>query len=394
MKIMLIDDEPFILNLLTRQIMDLGFNNIISFSRADEALKLIHTGVNSIGMIFCDLQMPEIDGIEVVRKLVQAKYKGGLVLVSGEDERVLHTAEKLARAHELRVLGSLKKPVLPEQIKRMLELNAGYTDCSNNKIRRVYAADEIYQAITNKELVNYYQPQMHLATGKITGVESLVRWQHPVDGLIFPDQFIGVAEEFGLIDGLSQQVLSMALADARIWQDEGYKLKLSINVSMDNLAVLDFPELIIKETVKAGFPQENLILEVTESKLMKDPLAVLDILTRLRLKHFGLSIDDFGTGHSSLAQLRDLPFDELKIDRGFVHGLSKDASLNAIFKASIAMAKKLGMKTVAEGVEDMDDLEVLQRSGCDLVQGYLIAKPMPSESLLAWLKNQHKFFGA
>jgi EAL domain-containing protein (putative c-di-GMP-specific phosphodiesterase class I) len=177
------------------------------------------------------------------------------------------------------------------------------------------------------------------------------------------------------------------LRQARIWQDAGLHLCVAVNVSMDNLISLEFPDFVAQAVRQAGVPPTSLLLEVTESRLMKDPLAALDILTRLRLKHISLSIDDFGTGHSSLAQLRDIPFDELKVDRGFVHGAGRDPSLRALFEASLGMARQLGMKTVAEGVEDREDWDFLRLAGCDTAQGYFIARPMPGEELPCWIDD-------
>ena len=168
------------------------------------------------------------------------------------------------------------------------------------------------------------------------------------------------------------------------WWDAGLRIQVSVNISMDNLADLDFPDLIEKQLSDAGIPPSNLLLEVTESRLMKDPKAQLDIFARIRLKNVGLSIDDFGTGYSTLAQLRDIPFDELKIDRGFVHGVHADSNIRAIFDANVKMAQQLGMTTVAEGVEDKNDWDFLCTSGCDIAQGYFIAKPMPASDLLTW----------
>jgi len=212
-----------------------------------------------------------------------------------------------------------------------------------------------------------------------------VRWHHPRDGLIYPDRFIGMAEEHGLIDQLTRAVIKNAASQARLWMEEGLSLTVAVNVSMDNLAALDFPDYIEREMRTAKLPPTGLMLELTESRLMKDRVAPLDILTRLRLKHIGLSIDDFGTGHSSLAQLRDIPFDELKVDRGFVHGAWRNPLLRAIFEASLSMARQLRMKTVAEGVEDQADWEFLRDSGCDLAQGYFIARPMAADALIEWI---------
>ena len=201
---------------------------------------------------------------------------------------------------------------------------------------------------------------------------------------MFPDRFVSTAEQHGLIDELTTAVLRAALRQARRWLDRGIALHTAINVSMDNLGALDFPDFVAREAHAAGVPLMHLVLEVTESRLMADPLGPLDILTRLRLKHIGLAIDDFGTGHSSLAQLRDIPFDELKIDRGFIRGAHLDPSLRAIVEASVGMARQMGIRTVAEGVEDGNDWRYVCDAGCDLAQGYFVGKPMPAEQMSGW----------
>jgi EAL domain-containing protein (putative c-di-GMP-specific phosphodiesterase class I)/CheY-like chemotaxis protein len=386
-KILLIDDEPFALKLLARQLGNLGFLNVETCERARDALALVTGGDVNPDLIFCDLQMPEMDGVEFVRHLVGAGFKGNLVLISGEDERILQTVQKLAVAHRLNVIGALRKPVSTERLQQVLASQLDNAAVSRRAARKTYGADELRRAIANGELLNHYQPQAHVASGAIVGVEALVRWKHPEDGLVFPDQFIATAEEHGLIDDLTRAVLIDSLRQARLWQELGLTLHVSVNISMDNLAALEFPDFVAAAVAEAGIPMNKLILEVTESRLMKDPLASLDILTRLRLRQIGLSIDDFGTGHSSLKQLRDIPFDELKLDRGFVHDACNSASLRAIVDASIGVARQLGMKTVAEGVENEADWEYLRLTPCDLVQGYFIARPMPAEALGPWMEG-------
>ena len=387
MNILLIDDEPFALKLLARQLANLGFEEVISCEHARDALAALESGVKAIDLVFCDLQMPQMDGVEFVRHLADIGYADGLVLVSGEDGRILQAAEKLAKAHNLNVLGALHKPVSPEQLQHILDRKPRRVARAPRAARKIYEPDELRRAIAGGELVNHYQPKVALATGTVAGVETLVRWRHPQDGLVFPDQFIAMAEEHDLIDQLTRAVLTRALRQCRLWQDAGLSLHVAVNVSMENLAALEFPDFVVREAGKAGVPLTSLVLEVTESRLMKDSVAPLDILARLRLKRIGLSIDDFGTGHSSLAQLRDIPFDELKVDRGFVHGACRDASLRAIFEASLGMARRLGMKTVAEGVEDQADWDFLCAAGCDLAQGYFIAKPMPGADVAGWMAD-------
>ena len=232
------------------------------------------------------------------------------------------------------------------------------------------------------------QPKVSLTTGHMVGVETLVRWRHPVDGLVFPDRFVGVAETHGLIQRLTRTVIATALTDARAWQlKTGMALHLAINVSMDDVSELDFVDYVASEAAAAGIPSKDVTLEVTESRLTQDMRILLEVLTRLRLKRFRFSIDDFGTGHSSLAQLRDIPFDELKIDRGFVHGAGTDPTIRAIFDSSVTLAKQLGMQIVAEGVEDRADWEHVRKAKCDLAQGYFLAKPMPIEALHEWIED-------
>jgi EAL domain-containing protein (putative c-di-GMP-specific phosphodiesterase class I) len=197
-----------------------------------------------------------------------------------------------------------------------------------------------------------------------------------------------VAEEHGLIQDLTRVVIANALRHTKSWQLEmGLALEVAINVSMDDLGSLEFADYIAAEAAAVGMAPKDVTLEVTESRLMHDQRVPLEVLTRLRLKRFRISIDDFGTGHSSLAQLRDMPFDELKIDRGFVHGASSDKTLRAIFDTSVLLAKQLGMQIVTEGIEDRADWDYARRSGCDIAQGYFIAKPMPAKDIHDWIEE-------
>jgi EAL domain-containing protein (putative c-di-GMP-specific phosphodiesterase class I) len=285
------------------------------------------------------------------------------------------------------VLGHLHKPASPEGLAALIGKWVAPSKNVQRTVKKIYGADELRAAITNGELVNYYQPKVLTATGRVVGVETLVRWRHPQDGIVFPDQFIGVAEAHGLIDDLTRVVLTGAFAQSRIWQQSGLMLQVSVNLSMDNLASLDFVDTVAGLVEESGVPPQMMVLEVTETRLMEDLRTPLEILSRLRLKRFQLSIDDFGTGHSSLAQLRDLPFDELKIDQSFVHGACNNEKLWAMFDSCLSLAKQLKMEVVAEGVEDQADWDFVRNRGCDIAQGYFIAKPMPGAELPEWINT-------
>lgn len=383
--VMVLDDEPFMLKLLVKLLENAGFSHISTCNNGLAALEVVDQALNPPLLILCDLNMPGMDGVEFIRRLVEHKYKGSLILVSGEDERTLQAARKLVQAHHIGVLGSLHKPVSPQSLSALL---ATWEVASNEPAPvadTLYSPQRLQQAIEHGELVNYYQPIVCVQTGEVDGVESLVRWLHPQDGLVFPDQFIHIAESHGSIDALTYSVLERALADVAAWERQGFRLKVAINVSMVNLNSLDFPEFVTATAQAKGVPPQSIMLEVTESRLMQDLRAPLEILMRLRLRRFGLSIDDFGTGHSSLAQLRDLPFEELKIDQSFVHGARSNETNNAIFFASLRLANELGMKVVAEGVEDQIDWSLLREAKCELAQGYFIARPMPANEVPLWI---------
>lgn len=391
-KIMVLDDDTFMLKLLSKMLQKQGFTSVSVHDNGRDALNQVDDAVSRPDLILLDLNMPEMDGIEFVRYLVEREFDGSLILVSGEDERMLKTTEKLVRAHKIPILGYLHKPVKPDTLAALLnKWSQPAKPEASQQVKKKYGVDAVRAAIADKQLVNYYQPKVAVKNGEVIGVETLVRWLHPEDGLVTPDQFIATAEANGLINDLTRLVLTGALEQASIWQQSGLTLRVAINVSMDNLASLDFQDLVVELAAKYKVLPKYVVLEVTESQLMKDSRVPLEILTRLRLKRFHLSIDDFGTGHSSLAQLRDIPFDELKIDQGFVHRAWTDETLRAMYDASLALARQLDIEVVvAEGVEDQDDWNFLRRTGCDLAQGNFISKPMHAEDFSAWLQDWRK----
>lgn len=390
-KILILDDDTFMLKLLTRMLAKLGYSAVTTCDNGSDALRKIDQIDTRPELILLDLNMPDMDGIEFVRYLVDRDYRGKLILVSGEDERMLRTAEKLVQAHKIPMLGYLHKPVDPDKLSEILQKWTESITASPLPISKAYSAADIQSAITNQELVNYYQPKVSVVSGEVIGVETLVRWHHPQDGVITPNRFIQVAEANNLIDDLTRSVLTQAIIQAGKWHQEGQTLRVSINVTMDNLASLDFQDMVVNLVNENNLPPQKIVIEITESQVMgPDARVPLEILTRLRLKRFHLSIDDFGTGHSSLAQLRDIPFNELKIDQGFVHRAWQDDTLRAIYDASLAMGKQLGMDIVAEGVEDRSDWDLLRQTGCDMAQGNFISEPLLPADLPNWQQTWHQ----
>jgi len=369
---------------LVHMLAGLGFDDVVTRDDGNAALDLLRAaGDSAPELIFLDINMPRMDGIEFLRRLVEQAYAGSVVLVSAEGPRLLQMTEKLAQAHRVTVLGHLRKPVSLTALAAMMHKWQPASEAMDKLA--LYAPEALHAALREGALENFYQPKVAVAGASFVGVETLVRWRHPVDGLVSPEGFVPVAEEHGLIAELTRTVLSAALAQSAAWRREGLALGVAVNISADNLSDASFADQVIDAAAAQGAIAHDITLEVTESQLMLDQRVALEVLARLRLKGFRLAIDDFGTGHSSLLQLRDIAFDELKIDRGFVHGAWKDPTTRAICEASLGLGRELGIEVVAEGVEDQDDWDFIRRSGCDLAQGHFIGPPMPAAQLPAWI---------
>jgi EAL domain-containing protein (putative c-di-GMP-specific phosphodiesterase class I)/AmiR/NasT family two-component response regulator len=381
--IVIVDDDVQASLLLQVMLQVLGCNSIV-FNRAHDFL--LHT-LNEDDVVLLDLVMPELDGIEVLRRLAKLNCRSKLILLSGYDKSILHSAEKLGRAHELRVIASLSKPFQMRDLQRVLSFGEQSIDseqAGKAEVFPLFTADQLRFALFNQQIELHYQPQIDLSDGSLIGVEALARWNHPDFGLLMPAQFIGLAEQSELMIAFTTEVVKQAIDQSRSWSAESFNPRMSVNISADNIISLALPEQLNQVLISKEMAGMNLMLEVTESTLMGELLTSLDTLTRLRMKGFGLSIDDFGTGYSSLSQLHRVPFCELKIDQSFVQTMEYDADSKAIVKTCIRLGHELGMEVVAEGVENEIVLSILSDLNCDVAQGYLFAQAMPADELLKW----------
>jgi len=384
LKVLLVDDDDFVLDLLTATLNGIEVTNVTTASEGQRALHLVDEQAVGFDVILCDLNMPKLDGVELLRHLANRNFTGGIILFSGEGQRILNTARDLANAHRLSVLGALEKPVTGDALAELLGRLETKSTRQQPQSGSDVAVEELRRAIEGGQLVLHYQPKVMTTSRKVVGAEALVRWAHPEKGIIPPVAFIRLAEENGLIDALTETVYGMAMKQGGIWQASAQALKLSVNLSMDNLEWLDLPDYLALTAGSYGMDLENVIVEITECRLMRNMTLSLEILARLRLMGIELSIDDFGTGNSSMEQLQTLPLTELKIDRAFVTGAATDRAARAILESSVDLARKLGLSIVAEGVETEQDWELVAEMGCDQVQGYFVARPMPAAEFETW----------
>jgi len=265
----------------------------------------------------------------------------------------------------------------------------GFVACAPDQhkapIGQVMLASDIREAIDKNELVLHYQPKVSMKDGRVIGAEALVRWNHPHQGMIYPDNFIPLVERTGLINSLTLSILDTALAQARVWRDAGNPLSISVNLSARALHDTRLPQHISERLHFHSLPPESLILEITETAIMIDADKAMEVVTGLAEMGVGIAIDDFGTGYSSLSYLRRLPAREIKIDRSFVLNMHNDGDDKTIVRSVIDLAKNLGMEVVAEGVENREIYDLLKDMECYCAQGYYIGRPVGAEKFMSWL---------
>nr|WP_314900753.1 PAS domain S-box protein [uncultured Deefgea sp.] len=387
LSIVLVDDDQFMLEVMQQQLANIGVTELASFTQARDALTYLAQQATQPNWILCDLQMPDMDGVAFLRELGQLKYSGAIAILSGMDEQVLKATERLAQSFGLKLGETLSKPVKSDVLTKLLTkpISNGIPPANEyTTVELELNETELRWGLANDAIELYYQPKVSTQERRVIGAESLARWHHPTRGMLGPIAFVPAIEELGLIDEFTFCVLRQAVRQLKIWQEQGHTLKLSVNVSMDNLTRLELPEQFEKILQEHDISPSAITLEVTETQLSHDYVLSLDILTRLRIKGFGLSIDDFGTGFSTMEHLMQTPFTELKIDRAFVRGASTNSSAQRILEHSANLGRQFSLNLVAEGVETEADWNLIVQIGCHEVQGYFVARPMPAEQLMPW----------
>lgn len=382
-RIVIIDDEPDVVKLLHQICAAAGYT-VESTTSAEDFHRLLKTRPD---FVLLDLLMPDIDGVELLRFIADEQIDCGLILISGADVRVLQSVARLAASKGLHVQGTLAKPFDPEELIRLLAQDiAEHVEYEAGVIEAVQP-HELHAALLDDRLVAYFQPQVELASGQAVSCEALVRWQHAEQGLIFPDRFIPVAEQSGMMNELTENVAVQAFRHCAALAEAGFNIRCSINVSALSLTDIRFPDKLLAMLNAAKIPPSAVVVEITENRLYDNSVNAMDVLTRLRMKGIELSIDDFGTGYSSLRQLQLMPFNELKIDKGFIRNCGTDKEAESIVRSSIELGQRLGIRTVAEGVESAEQAERLREWGCNIGQGYFYAKALPSDMFLVWLRE-------
>ena len=386
LRIMVVEDHQFQRMVAVKVVNGLGVSSVLEAEDGQEALDKIAASPEAIDITICDLDMPGMDGIEFIRHVAEKKLTSAIIVASAMEPELIRTVEDMAAEHGMNVLGTLEKPVTPEKVDSLFQL---FIKGETNNPEQfgselILSKDILEQAITDGQFVPWFQPKVLLSNGQWVSCEALARWQHPEHGLIFPGQFIDKIEEFGLMEQMTDSLIRQAVIQIKKWATDGRMINTSVNISPSMLGNTRLPEHLMQMLSEVGIGPNLLTLEITESAVMENVAHCLSTLARLKMKGFTLSIDDFGTGYSSMQQLNRIPFSELKIDQSFVKDAVEDPTRHAIVEANIELARKLKLKTVAEGLESEPDWQLLKDLQCDVAQGYFVGKPMPADKLSVW----------
>ncbi len=363
----------------------LGYNNVDSFTQPQLALDAVKQNPKKYDVVLTDLNMPEIDGMGVIRELGDLGFRGGVCIVSDLETRVVELAANIAQQQEIYLLGSIAKPISRDGLSRVLK-RMGYVGRKKRLHLEKMTRDELIGHVSRDSIVPYYQPKLNPVSNRVESLEVVARIEVAKDNeMILPDNFIGTAIQHDLVDTITMQLAQKIATDMpALLKAFGNDVCISINLSPTQLSDLDIPKRLHQLFDAQNIDKHQIILEITEEHALKSA-EQLESLNRLRIQGYGVSMDDFGTGFTNIQQLRRLPFTEVKIDRSLVRQIHNDPFSQAIVRSLATFSPTENFKLVAEGVEELEELEYLVSHYPNmLIQGFLICRPKPIEQLTQW----------
>ncbi|MDF1792422.1 MAG: EAL domain-containing response regulator [Thalassobaculaceae bacterium] len=387
LRVMVVDDEPTQRLAVTLMCRTMGLPEAATFESGHAALEALAGSSRGTDLVLCDLDMPEMDGMEFIRRAADLDQPPALMILSGHESGLLNSVERMGKAYGLRMMGSVRKPLTRDTLEATLAVltKAGPAV----PVMMAPADTEMVDALIDSgRFIPFFQPQLTLAGLAVHGAEALARLVQPDGTVDMPAVFLRRISERGMMTDFTVQILDRTLEAMSAWPKAMPPLNVSINLTpmlFDDLAIMGD---LMARIDRAGVPRDRLVFEVVETAVSRDQMRFTESAARLRLRGFGLAIDDYGQGHATLDQLRRLPFSELKIDRAFVIGLDGDADNRAIVANTIAMAKAMDLRVVAEGVETEAEADTLRALGCDLAQGFLYSRAVPSADFVSFVLDR------
>ncbi|MBF8792098.1 EAL domain-containing protein [Pseudomonas monteilii] len=378
-KILIVDDNPFQLAYIRELFGQAGIDNLHVVNNGKEALQILKR--ESFGLIVSDLMMPELDGVQLIQRLAELEDAPPVALMTAMPGRMLNSVAGVATALGIEIIDQMIKPLTPALIRQLLNRLGEPRQRYRRriaKLARVYTRDEIKSALSSGDIQAWFQPKLHLASGRVFSAEALVRWHHPIDGLLTPGVFLDALAKADLELELLFHMLGQVVQAQAAWQSRGVRVKVSLNLSSHLLDVPDLPERLFQRVRGMGGVPELLVLELTEGTTTILPSSFHAAACRLRMMGFGLSQDDFGKGYSSFSNLLGIPFTELKIDRSLVCQSVNDEVCASALTSMVGLATQLGVEVVAEGVENQPQLVLMRKLKCHFVQGFHVSPALPA----------------
>jgi EAL domain-containing protein (putative c-di-GMP-specific phosphodiesterase class I)/ActR/RegA family two-component response regulator len=368
--LIVVDDDTEIAALIGQLGERAGFRPVIA-TDADAFFRAVEH--DRSGAIVLDLQMPKLDGMEALRYLADQRSKASILIITGADSRTAASAEHYGTSRNLRMLGAVQKPFMPEDL-------LGTLRETRSRVQPLTVSD-LREAIIANQLTIHYQPTIALTGGdadSIDSIEALIRWNHPERNILTAGSFLNLSDAGGLTEAITDFVLERGIEQLRAWHDGGLALTLRVNVNARLISDREFPDRLGALLREHDMEPRFLTLEINETAALASNPDTLDILTRLRLKAFNLSLDDFGAGCAHLRHLHSIPFSELKIDQSIIALFRPQSPAQRLIEGVIDLGHKLGMTVCAEGVESEETLSFLRGSGCDTAQGHCISRAVPA----------------
>ncbi|WP_394212948.1 EAL domain-containing protein [Enterovibrio calviensis] len=394
-RILIVDDSTAILELIDGMLNDLGYKDVTRFSSSVDAIYEVRRFPAKYDIVLTDLNMPDIDGMGVIRELGNMSFKGGVCIISDLDIRIIELAAEVARQQHICLLGNVSKPINIDALQLILDRMDKIEERRFINFKKM-SKKELLDCIMRHQVIPYYQPKLNPQNNRVESLEVLARIRLPGEtDAVLPGRFIPTAIKYDLMDLMTMQLAETTAKDmTKLAEIFGEKVKISINLSPQQLADLDIPNRLESLFEARGIDKTRVVLEITEEYALKTS-EQMESLNRLRIRGYGLSMDDFGTGFTNIQQLRSLPFTEVKIDRTLINQIHQDPFSQVIVQSLAEITSSFDVDLVAEGIESFEDLDYLySRYPGILLQGFLICRPKPIESLNSWYRNWLKGVGA
>ena len=376
---LVVDDEPIQRQIAGRLLGSLTVGEVIETDDGARALEIIQTRGAEVDVVICDLDMPKMDGMEFIRRLSEITASPALIINSSHKAEILESVGRMGEAYGLRVLGSLEKPLTRPALEPLLRQIAASTEQRQGPVTEPATLD-LAQCLAEGRFKPFFQPKLRFIDGQITAAETLIRLDLGDGEIIPPKRFMSDVVEQGLITDVTLALFSATLIIIGEWNRAGRRPHISFNLSRESLDDVSFGGNLHRLVTTAGISTKDITFEIVESEISRDFRRSLENTSRLRMLGFGLSIDDFGTGFSSMEQLGMLPFTELKVDRSFVTGICNNPQKQAMVTSTVRMAKDLNLTVVAEGIETEEEASFVKAAGCDFGQGYWLSRPIPADA--------------